>query len=63
MALEMPDDTAIERFFPDEVEDKPRLAGFPLYQAVVSIKHIPATYTPTRSNAWTKHHGFRYLKR
>lgn len=41
VALDMPDDAAMDRLFSDEAEQKSRLDGFPMYQAVVFNKYMP----------------------
>lgn len=40
-ALEMPDDAALDELFLDEAEQKSRLCGFPMYQAVVFNQNMP----------------------
>lgn len=40
-ALEMPDDVALDKLFLDEADQRARLCGIPMYQAVVFNDNMP----------------------
>lgn len=41
VALEMPDDAALDKLFLDEADQRSRLCGLPMYQAVVFNDNMP----------------------
>lgn len=41
VALDMPDDTALDKLFLDEADQRSRLCGLPMYQAVVFNDNMP----------------------